>query len=202
MTNKHSEQTLQELYQARKHSHQAPNELKDDIMRTARQQKTSPWRWFTVPSAIAFCCLVVILGHWSRPDPQQPAPTFQVSQTLNEDNQSVYFIEVALRQDERPTKQTMAKLDTAQQKYQSALAQLKQGQQLRGTIREIGDGLEIQLCQLGVVQISEQIVQQLREQGLLKRLEPGQEVLLLANQEGRIFSIEQVPSGPKCELLG
>ncbi len=202
MTNKHSEQKLQELYQARKCDHSAPTELKDGIVRLAKQQKASPWRWFTFQSAIAFCCLVVVLGHWSKDDPTPLDPAFQLSQSVNSDNQAVYFIEVALESVENKRHREFDAADSLQLQYQSALAKLQQGQQLRGTVSNTQDGLEIQICQLGKVQISEQIAHQLRQEGLLKTVEPGQDVLLLANEEGRIFSIENAPAGPSCKALG
>ena len=203
MTNKHSEQQLQELYQIRKNQHKAPLELKESIRQHAKRQKASLWRWLNWQNALAFCCLVVVLGHLSKRPNDDSAATYTVSQGFNTDNQSVYYLDVnyLASDDDNESLASIEQQDKEHQDYLNSLAQLSNSRQLRGKVKRVDDELVIEVCQLGLVQISSQIVQQLRQQGVLHPLDPGQDVVLLADQQGWILGIEKAPSGPVCRAF-
>jgi len=204
MNNKHSEQALQELYQARKNKLKAPLEHKQEILEHAKQHKASPWRWLNWQSAVAFCCMVVVVGHLSKKPSLDEQPSYTVSHSVNSNNQSVYYMDVDYVSVNQAQKQSpfSAKKTDEHQVYLNSLAKLDNRRQLRGTIKQIDDKLVVAVCQLGEVQISKQIVQQLRQQGLMNDLNKGQEVLLLANQQGWIVGVERVQNGPMCQTIG
>jgi|GEM_PF-3713663 len=202
MSNKHSEQKLQELYQARKQNISAPGELKEAILNSAKREKSSVWRWLNWQSAVAFCCLVVVVGHLSKNPQGISKPAFTVSHSVNNDNEDVYFIDVNFQQRTRmqATPTLTPDIDSNHRSYLDSLAKLENSHRLRGRVKQMEHGVAIEICQLGVVHISEQIVQQMLAQGMIHGLDRGQEVLLLANQQGMLIGIEAAPSGPKCDV--
>ena len=200
-SHKHSEQKLQELYQTRKRANKAPNELKSNIMAVAKRQKASLWRWLNWQSGLAFCCLIVIVGHLSKSPDVLNGPKYSVKHSVNLHNENVYYIDVDYGHQPTDKDQPGLRrlLDAQNRNLSHALALLQQSQQLRGKVRQLDEGLSLEICSLGVIQLSEQIVLQLRQQGLMKQVQLGEDILLLANQQGKIIGIEQTDSGPACD---
>ena len=204
MNNKHSEQTLQELYQARKDKLKAPADLKLNVIEHAKQHKASLWRWLNWQGAIAFCCLIVLVGHLSKTPAHDSEPNYTVSHSVNSENKPVYYMDIDYVSIAKAPKQnqTFARQQDEHQVYLNSLAKLDNRRQLRGKVKQIDDKLIVEVCQLGEVQISKQIVQQLRQQGLMNHLDEGQDVLLLANQQGWIIGVEKTHKGPMCQTIG
>ena len=190
MSKPHQEQLLQELITESKQQVTLPNEVTSNVLRYAKESQypfAFLMRWQTI------CAIFLVGWLWfdiSRTD----VATYSVKQEYTEDNRLVYYHEVSyltesdkLNQSEPSVKITKTPQYLA---YMDSLSKLQNGNQMAGIVRQSGHEVLVEICQLGLVKLSENVLSSLNTPVFIDKLKVGQNILLLADNTGQFFSIE------------
>jgi hypothetical protein len=188
MSEKHSEQVLQELYLKRKAHTKAPKQLNDQVLTYARQTKSPIWRWLSGPAISAAFLLAIVFGIQQNSDITDPVSTYTVSQGLSSDLEVVYYHDVHLKTNDVNHNKKSAN-DAQYNQYLTALSELKDRKSLHGFITVNDDVMVIKVCDLGLVQLSQDVIKQLDQNEKISTLEIGSPVTLLADNSGRLHQI-------------
>ncbi|GHB71073.1 hypothetical protein GCM10008107_20730 [Psychrosphaera saromensis] len=188
MSEKHSEQVLQELYLKRKAHKKAPKQLNDQVLSYARQTKSPIWRWLNGPAISAAFLLVIVFGIQQNSDISDPVSTYTVSQGFSSDLEVVYYHDVHLQNNDVNHNEKSAG-DAQYRQYLTALSELNDRKSLHGFITVNDDVMVIKVCDLGLVQLSQDVIKQLDQNEKISTLEIGSPVTLLADNSGRLHQI-------------
>jgi hypothetical protein len=188
MSEKHSEQVLQELYLKRKAHTKAPKQLNDQVLAYARQTKSPIWRWLNGPAISAAFLLAIVFGIQQSSDITDPVSTYTVSQGLSSDLEVVYYHDVHIQTNDVNHNKKSAN-DAQYNQYLTALSELKDRKSLHGFITVNDDVMVIKVCDLGLVQLSQDVMKQLDKSETINTFEIGSPVTLLADNSGRLHQI-------------
>jgi len=188
MSEKHSEQVLQELYLKRKAHTKAPKQLNDQVLNYARQTKSPIWRWLNGPAISAVFLLVIIFGIQHNTDVTAQAPIYTVSQGISSESEVVYYHDVHLKTND-VNHNKKSENDAQYNQYLTALSELKDRKSLHGFITVNDDVMVIKVCDLGLVQLSQDVMKQLDKSETINTFEIGAPVTLLADNSGRLHQI-------------
>jgi len=188
MSEKHSEQVLQELYVKRKAHTKAPKQLNDQVLTYARQTKSPIWRWLNGPAISAAFLLVIIFGIQQNSDITDPVYTYTVSQGLSSESEIIYYHDVHLQNNNVNRTQKLEK-DGQYSQYLTALSELNDRKSLHGFITVNDDVMVIKVCDLGLVQLSQDVMKQLDQNEAINKFEIGSPVTLLADNSGHFHKI-------------
>jgi hypothetical protein len=188
MSEKHSEQVLQELYLKRKAHTKAPKQLNDQVLNYARQTKSPIWRWLNGPAISAVFLLVIIFGIQRNTDVTSQAPIYTVSQGISSESEVVYYHDVHLKTND-VNHNKKSESDAQYNQYLTALSELKDRKSLHGFITVNDDVMVIKVCDLGLVQLSQDVMKLLDKSETINTFEIGAPVTLLADNSGRLHQI-------------
>lgn len=188
MSEKHSEQVLQELYLKRKADKKAPAQLNEQVLTYARQTKPSIWRWLNAPAISAAFLLVIVFGVQRNTSVTEQTPIYTVHQGISNESEVIYYHDVHLQSNKVNGNK---KLDNNAQynQYLTALSGLEDNKTLQGFITVNDDVMVIKVCDLGLVQLSQDVMQQLDQNQTINTLKVGTPVMLLADNSGHFQQI-------------
>lgn len=188
MSEKHTEQVLQELYVKRKAQVNVPKQLNDKVLTYARQTKSPIWRWLNGPAIVSAFILVIVFGIQRNTDMTDQTSIYTVSQGINSDSEVIYYHDVHIQTNEASNNKTLAD-DAQYEQYLAALSGLSDRKSLQGIITVNDDVVVIKVCDLGLVQLSHDILKQLGTKETINAFEIGAPVTLLADNRGRFQQI-------------
>ncbi len=185
MSDKHTEQVLQELYLKRKTQTEVPSQLNDKVLTYARQTKFPVWRWLNGPAISACVILLIVFGIQHNNQTDNSSSVYTVSQGVNGGSQVIYYHDVHLKSS-KVTKSQKSANEVQYQQYLTALSRLDDRKSLQGIITVNEDVVVVKVCDLGLVQLSRDVIKQL---DTIQTLEIGAPVTLLADNQGRLQKI-------------
>lgn len=197
MSNKHTETRLQECYENRKKNVVPPPNLQEAILANAKQTKPSIWKWVSWQYAMGIFVAVIIFG-WNRNDaPLQTNEQYSVVATYNTDHTTTYYHDVTfLSADQNDVKNI--KENAHYQQYLAAIESLKDKRKLPGIVKSIDNEIVIQVCDVGVFQLSREMVNHLLHAPSHSQMVAGKAVYLMADENGFITAIENRDSLQQC----
>lgn len=195
----HSETKLQHLYQARKQNVQVPIEIKQKALATAAKQTGNPWRWLNWQSAALLFAVVIIVGQMTAKRDEYYFVKYRIVGEVTHDNEVIYHHNIAGTRDTKMAKSTPT--DPAYQEYLNSLAQLSDRKTLHGTITATDESVTIEVCQLGLISLSQQILKELNVDLNQPNFRQGKQIVLYANNQGFITGIDSDHSAKQCNHL-
>ena len=198
MTDKHSEQILQDLYNQRKNQNTMPSQVKDKVMQHARSQRSSPWRWFNWQSGFAIIAIVTMFGFVNNHPDYVDRPSYSVNQSVNEYNQIVFRLDVEAIDEEKRNKGPKIKQDAHYDAFIASLQQLENQRNLKGTVVQVDDKLAVEVCDVGLIEVSNQIMRQLGLRQPVSSFDQGQPIMLVVDSRGVITNIVRGGSVNAC----
>lgn len=194
MSNKHSEQLLQELYEQDKQGSVLPSSNKQNILNYAKQRQGSAWRLATWRVATALLVVVVGVAHWLKPASSNVY--YNVSTSSVGGAEQTFYHDIVYKQTKKKVSIEKSKptANDAYKTYLASLDNLKNRQQFLGRVTRVNNETVIQVCQLGFIQLSSELLAQISSDPL----QIGQPVQLVANDNGIITQITGVEKGEFC----
>lgn len=198
MNKPHDEQVLQQLYADSKRQCKAPAKIRQQALDHA-SRKASKWQillqWQTLCAAVFVAVLALQIYQY------KPTPVYSVTANYTQDDELIYYHRVELQQ----VKQTQVEREGADLQrdqeyfaYLSSLSKLQDSKHLAGVIKSSDTDVVVQICQLGLVQLSPQLMQNLTAPSQRNLFEVGAQVTLIADNKGQFVAIEPVQSGEQC----
>lgn len=188
MSEKHTEQVLQELYLKRKAQVTVPKQLNDKVLTYARQTKSPIWRWLNGPAIVTAFILVIVFGIQRNTDMTDQSSIYTVSQGMSSESEVIYYHDVHIQTNQASNNKKLAD-DAEYEQYLAALSGLSDRKSLQGIITVNDDVVVIKVCDLGLVQLSHDILKKLGTKEAINALEIGSPVTLLADNRGRFQQI-------------
>ena len=198
MTDKHSEQVLQDLYKQHKKTVSMPSSVRDNIVNHAKSKKPSMWRWFNWQSGFAVFAVVTLYGFVKNNPQYHERPSYSVSQTINEQNQNVFYHDVKLINVDQRKRAVEINKNAHYDAFLASLQQLKNRKNLAGTVIADNNKLAIEVCDIGVIHVSEQIMKQLGLRQPISSYDLGQPIMLVVDNRGIITNIVRGGSTQAC----
>ena len=185
MTKLHQEKVLQDLYQQAKKQDKLPHEVTSKVLNYARK-KSNPlafmMRWQTV--AAAFLVVFVWMGLNTK-----QTPSYSITSTLDQNNERIYYHDVSFKVIESSREER--NLDASRTAYLNSLAKLDDASELSGIVKKAGDSVVVEICQVGLVQLSPKVLKQLGNDRVIEQLRVGQSIQLASNDKGMFVAINQ-----------
>lgn len=197
MSNKHIETRLQECYENRKKSIIPPPNLQEAILEKAKQTKPSIWKWVSWQYAMGLFVAVVLFGWNKNADLPKNSEQYSVVATFNTDHTATYYHDVTFLSAGQNDEQNL-KDDAHYQHYMAAIESLKDKRKLPGIVKSIDNEIVIQVCDVGVFQLSREMVDHLLTSPGKNQMVAGKAVFLMADKNGFITGIENRNSIQQC----
>lgn len=197
MKKPHQEELLQDLYKQTKSKVRQPAQVTKQVLDYAKASR-SQWgflvQWQTV-------CAALLIGFLWIQNHEKPAPVYTVSADYTETNELIYYHQVDFRLiDEDTSKQGNMSLSEEPEyhAYLASLSKLNNATQLTGVVKRSKGDVVVEVCQLGLVKLSEDLLKQIDKPSVIDQLSIGQSVLLLADNHGKFIDIQQRNTSYQC----
>jgi hypothetical protein len=193
----HKDTDLTELYQQRKAAYKAPSSVKKNIIRTAKNKQTISMTEFNFIS-------------WTKGISLAAATVLLISLVVIRNNDTSWFnqksVEVSLVEIHSLSDENVPLSQSIRVKYARNYHQyLNQQQTLvshhrkNALLRLTDEGWELTTCNDELLKISAELVRTLRSVNRIEeRLENGDRVDIIFNQDGHIINILQTNALPHC----
>ena len=200
MTKPHQEEQLQNLYRRSKASVKTPAEVNKNVLAYARRQRSL---WFSFGNWQSVCALCLVVFVWIKFSPiEAKADLYQVSTGYSEDDQVVYYHHINFTQEQgkRSGNRAGAEINQDQEymAYVESLSKLQDAHRLQGIVKQSGTDMVVEVCQLGLIKVSFELLQEMDTEINFTQLQAGQGVLMLADNQGKLVGIEQGENQQQC----
>ena len=189
MTKPHQEQLIQDLYSESKKAISQPKDVTNNALRYAKQQSNPLaflMRWQTVTAAF-------LIGFmWLQLDSNNN-PTYSITAGVNANNQTIYYHDVTYGEAKFFSHQkqiNQPKKDPEYTAYLDSLAKLDNASLIAGVVTQTAGNVEVEICTLGLVQLSPLVLASIGSPTIVEQLQVGQAIALRTNKNGMIVSIE------------
>lgn len=196
MKKPHQEEMLQALYKKSKEQVQQPAQVKQNVLRYAREKRSPLFflvQWQTV-------CAVLLVGVLWLQNKETPKPVYSVTADYTETDQKIYYHQVNYQvvEDNSKTDPVTLAEDPEYFAYLASLSKLENTNQLAGVVTRNKGDVVVEVCQLGLVQLSKDLLKQIDNPSVTDQLAIGQNVLLLTDNRGKFVDIQQQTTGYQC----
>ena len=197
MKKPHQEELLQALYEQSKSQHKQPASITKKVLSYAKAQR-SPlaflMQWQTV-------CAALIVGVLWLHNKEQVQPVYSVTADYSESDEKIYYHQVnygPIEQSEGGNNNELLTQAPEYLAYLESLSKLQNANQLAGVVKKLEGDVVVEVCQLGLVKLSGDLLKQIDNPRVVNRLTIGQNVLLLADNSGKFIDIQQPKSAYQC----
>ncbi len=199
MKKPHQEQLLQQLYDESKKQTKLPKDVTANVLAYAKNRR-SPLRFITNWQTVCAAFLIGFL--WLQPH-QSSNSVYTVTADYTEDDQLVYYHHVSFDSGsagaEVNNKPASLAKDPEYFAYLESLSKLQNSNQLAGIVKQSSGDVIVEVCQLGLVKLSAELLQGLGGHSQISEpLFVGQNVLLLTDNRGKFVGIEQQNNLNQC----
>lgn len=200
MTKPHNEQQLQNLYRRSKANVKAPADVNAKVLAHARRQRPFGFVFDNWQSLCALCLVVFV---WVKFNPVEPTAAFyHVSTDYSEDDQVVYYHHINFTDENgkhsEPKAETKINQDQQYLAYVESLSKLQDAHRLQGVVKHSGADMVVEVCQLGLIKVSFELLQEIDTPVNFTHLQAGQGVFMLADNQGKLVGIEQDDHRQQC----
>lgn len=194
MKEKHSEAQLQDCYEQQKSQISPPPALTEAVLNHANNTQKTPWRWLNWQYAAAMFIAVIVFGFNKNSATMPTGDTYVISATMDDHKQVTYYhdVQLQIQPDSRKSQ------PQHYQQYVASLAKLADNRRLSGVVQSIDDELVVQVCQVGVFQLSPEMVRNLLKTDSAPVMYVGTSIFLNTDSNGFIQSIESQSSPYQC----
>lgn len=197
MKKPHQEELLQDLYRQSKDKVRQPTQVTKQVLAHAKASRTP---WFFLMQWQTACAALLIAFLWGQ-NKEVTSPVYTISANYTETDELIYYHQVDFRLiDENTSEQDVISLSGEPEylAYLQSLSKLNDATQLAGVVKRSEGDVVVQVCQLGLVKLSEDLLKQIDKPNVINQLSIGQGVLLLADNQGKFFDIKQRETGHQC----
>lgn len=197
MKKPHQEELLQDIYNQSKKQVRQPAQVTKQILSYARASR-SPFfflvQWQTV-------CAVLLIGFLWLQNKEVTTPVYSVSADYTESDERIYYHQVNFRRaEDNSTNQDAISLaeDPEYYAYLESLSKLQNTSQLAGVVKHLEGDVVVEVCQLGLVKLSQDLLKQINKPRVSDQLAIGESVMLLTDNRGKFVDILQQNTGYQC----